>query len=66
LLDPVLPKNAPNLHTFVNQGSKDYFEAQEVWPTGCFISPISHFVNVASVKEAVAEWVRFFSLPFVD
>jgi len=37
-----------------------------VWPTGSFISPISHFVSVARVKEAVAEWVRYSYLPFVD
>jgi len=47
LLDPVLPKNAPNLHTIVNQELKDYFEAEEAWPTGSFILPISHFVSVA-------------------
>ena len=61
LLDPVCPDNTPNL-TFVNKESKDYFEAQTVWPTGSFISSTPHFSNVAQVKEAVAEWVRAFAV----
>ena len=60
LLDPVLPDNAPNLHTFVNEESRDYLEAQVVWPTGSSMSSIPHFSNVAQVREAVAEWVRRF------
>src|SRR5260221_9723056 len=57
LLEPVLPDNTPNLHTFVNEESRSYFEDQEVWPTGSFTSSISHFSDVAQVREAVAEWV---------
>lgn len=57
MLEPILPDNTPNLHTFVNEESRGYFEGQEVWPTGSFTSSISHFSDVAQVREAVAEWV---------
>ena len=60
MLDPARPDNAPNPHTFVNNGSRNYFEAQAVWPTGSFMSSIPHFSDVVQVREAVAEWVRAF------
>jgi hypothetical protein len=62
LLDPVLPDNAPNSCTFVNEESKDYFEAQAVWPTGFFTLSNCHFSNVTEVREAVADWVRAFAV----
>ncbi|KAF8816987.1 hypothetical protein BYT27DRAFT_6954941 [Phlegmacium glaucopus] len=64
LLNPVLLDDAPTLHTFVNEESRHYFEAQEVWPTGYFGSSIPHFSNVTQVREAVAEWVCSFAVLF--
>lgn len=62
MLNPVLLENTPTLHTFVNEESRHYFEAQEVWPTGYFGSSIPYFSNVAQVTEAVAEWVCSFAV----
>lgn len=64
MLNPVLPDNAPALHIFVNEESRQYFETQEVWPTGYFRLSIPHFSNVAQVREAVAEWVCSFAALF--
>lgn len=57
MLNPVLPDNTPTLHIFVNEESRHYFEAQEVWPTGYFKLSMPHFSNVVQVREAVAEWI---------
>jgi hypothetical protein len=59
LLDPIVPDNALDFNTFVNQNSREWIEAQAVWPTGSFASS-THFFDVMEVKEAVAEWVRFY------
>ena len=65
LLDPVVPENAPDSHTFVNEDSLEWFEDQEIWPTGFFKSTNSHFFSVDDVATAVAEWVRRFSSYFL-
>lgn len=64
LLDPVLPDNVFGLHIFVNEESRDWFEAQEVRPTGSFASSASRFADVEQVREAVAEWVCAFIFLF--
>ena len=65
LLDPVLPDNAPDSHTFVNEDSREWFEDQEIWPTGFFKSTNTHFFTVDEVASAVAEWVCKFSSYFL-
>ena len=60
MLNPVVPDNTLALHIFVNEESRHYFEAQEVWPTGYFRLSVPHFSSVAQARDAVAEWVCSF------
>jgi hypothetical protein len=57
LVDPVVPDNAPNSSTFVNEDSRDWFEDQDLWPIGLVELTNSHFADVDDVEAAVADWV---------
>jgi len=57
LVDPVVPESAPDSSTFVNEESREWFDDQDLWPTGLVELNNFHFTDVADVKAAVADWV---------